>query len=93
MTTLVITRHPGLVQYLLVEGLVSGDCEIRTHASESDVKGKDVWGVLPHNLSCLCNTFTEIPLNIPAELRGAELSEEQVRQFAGKPVTYKVTRL
>lgn len=93
MTTLIITRHPGLVQYLLAEKLVPEDCEIRTHASESDVLGKHVWGVLPHNLSCLCESFTEVPLNLPPSLRGVELDEDQVRQFAGKPVTYKVTRL
>jgi len=90
MATLIITRHPGLVEFLKAKGYVPLDAEVKTHASGEDVAGKDVWGVLPHNLSCLCNTFTEVPLNLPAELRGVELTKEQVEQYAGEPVTYQV---
>jgi len=63
------------------------------HASPEAVKGRDVWGVLPHKLSCLTTSFTEVPLNLPPELRGVELTKEQVRQYAGDPVTYNVTRV
>ena len=87
---LVITRHKGLVEYLKEKGFVPDDCEVLGHATPDNVAGKDVWGVLPHNLSCLCNTFTEVPLNLPAELRGVELTKEQVEQYAGEPVTYQV---
>ena len=91
MKTLVVTRHPALVAYLREREFI-GDAEVVAHATPAQVAGKDVWGVLPHNLSCLTNSFTEIPLDLPAELRGMELSIEQVRQYAGLPVTYKVTR-
>ena len=90
MATLIITRHTGLVEFLKEQGYVSKDAEVKTHASAKDVEGKDVWGVLPHNLSCLCNTFSEVPLNLPAELRGVELTKDQVEQYAGTPVTYQV---
>lgn len=79
---LIVTRHPGLVEYLRERGMIAADARIVSHASAKDVAGQHVCGVLPHNLSCLCERFTEVPLVIPAELRGAELSLEQVREYA-----------
>ena len=87
---LVVTRHSGLVEYLREIGLADSSTEVIAHASPGAVAGKRVCGVLPHSLSCLCASFTEVPLSLPPELRGAELTVEQVRQYAGKPVTYKV---
>lgn len=87
---LVVTRHHGLVEYLRELGMVETGVEIIAHATPEAVTGKNVCGVLPHNLSCLCESFTEVPLTLPAELRGKELTVEQVRQYAGKPVTYTV---
>lgn len=87
---LVVTRHPGLVEYLRELGLATDKVQVVSHATPEAVTGKNVCGVLPHNLSCLCESFTEVPLNLPAELRGVELTLEQVRLYAGKPVTYVV---
>lgn len=87
---LIITRHPGLVSYLQEIGLADASTEVLGHATPDNVRGKHVCGVLPHSLSCLCASFTEVPLALPAELRGVELTLEQVRQYAGAPVTYRV---
>lgn len=88
---IIVTRHAGLVKYLKEIGMADDSTSVISHASPDSVRGKHVCGVLPHNLSCLCAFFTEIPLNVPPELRGHELNLEQVRQYAGRPVTYKVT--
>ncbi len=90
---LVVTRHPGLVEYLRELGLVTNETQVVAHATPELVKGKNVCGVLPHSLSCLCETFTEVPLLLTPELRGVELSLDQVREAAGEPVTYHVHRL
>ncbi len=90
MSTLIVTRHQGLVDYLVAKGFVTSDVEVVEHASADIVTGKHVWGVLPHSLSVLCSSFTEVPLSLPAELRGKELSMAEVEQYAGKPVTYMV---
>ena len=90
MSVLIVTRHAGLVAYLIAEGLVPADVEVVSHASPENVADKHVWGVLPHSLSCLTRSFTEIPLDLPAELRGVELSEDQVRKYAGEAVTYRI---
>ena len=87
---LVVTRHSGLVDFLREIGLAADQVTVLKHATAKDVTGKHVCGVLPHSLSCLCETFTEIPLNLPVELRGVELNLEQVRQYAGETVTYQI---
>ena len=87
---LVVTRHPALVDYLREKGLVDLNVEVLTHATAAQVAGRMVCGVLPHSLSCLCETFTEIPLRLTPEMRGKELSLETLREIAGDPVTYRV---
>ena len=87
---LVVTRHGALVEYLREIGLCDETVEVKAHATQMDVLDKRVAGVLPHNLSCLCDTYTEVPLSLPQELRGVELTLEQVRQYAGTARTYKV---
>jgi len=91
MIDLLVTRHQGLVEYCAAEGIITADTKVVPHATPDLIRGKHVLGVLPHSLSCLCETFSEIPLSLPPELRGKELSVAQVRQYAGKLVTYTVT--
>ena len=90
MKALVVTRHAALVEFLVGKGYISADSEVVEHATEETVKGKHVWGVLPRSLSCLCKSFTEVPMSIPSELRGKELSLDDMIKYAGKPVTYVV---
>lgn len=89
---IIVTRHPGLVEYLRELGLATAETVVISHAAPETIRGKRVCGVLPHSLSCLCESFTEVPLTLPAELRGKELSLAEVRQYAAAPVTYKVTK-
>lgn len=91
--TVIVTRHQGLVDYLIAEAIVPADAHVIAHATPEDLRDKHVVGVLPHNLSCLCASYTEIPLQLTPEMRGRELSEEEVREVAGEPATYKVTKL
>jgi putative CRISPR-associated protein (TIGR02620 family) len=90
---LVVTRHPGLIEYLKELDIVSDAVEVITHATPEAVTGRHVCGVLPHSLSCLTASFTEIPLRLTPELRGIELELETLRKIAGEPVTYKVERV
>ena len=87
---IVITRHAGLVEYLEEAGIIPAGTPVIGQASIEDVKGKHVIGVLPNFLAVHAASITEIPLDIPAELRGRELSVEQVRAYAGTPVTYVI---
>ena len=87
---LVVTRHPALVAYLVEEGVVPAETKVLSHVTMDDVAGQDVVGVLPLHLAWACASVTEVPLDLPPELRGVELTLEQVRRFAGEPRTYKV---
>jgi putative CRISPR-associated protein (TIGR02620 family) len=89
--TVVVTRHLGLVEYLLELGLCSSSVNVISHATVEDVKGKHVIGVLPLSLAVAAESVTEVPMRIPAELRGQELSLEQMRVYGGSPRTYRVT--
>jgi len=90
---LVVTRHPALIEYLQEIGLADSCTKVVSHASPDAVRGKHVCGVLPHSLSCLCESFTEVPLFLPVDLRGKELTLEQVRQYAQPAVTYQINKI
>lgn len=88
----VVTRHKGLVDYLNKNGFISDETVIIDHATPEAIAGKTVLGVLPHSLSCLCKVFAEIPLNLPPEMRGKELSLQDVEKYAGDIAYYVVQR-
>jgi|SRR5882672_5387301 len=91
METIVVTRHQGLVDYLIDIGFINQETPVITHATVGDVKGKHVVGVLPMYLAQHCRAVTEVPMeNLPLELRGKELTKEQVQQYAGKLTHYAV---
>lgn len=90
MHTVIVTRHPALVDYLIRARLVEPDTPVLTHASADDIRGKHVFGVLPLHLAAAADKVTEVPMSVPQSLRGTELTYEQVRDFAGTPVTYYV---
>ena len=90
---LIVTRHPALIDYLHEIGLADSSTEVVDHATPETVMGKNVCGVLPHSLSCLCERFTEVPLSLPVDLRGKELTLEQVRHYAQPAVTYQINKI
>lgn len=89
----VVTRHAALVEYLTELGVVPAGTEVVTHATAEQVRGRHVFGVLPLHLAAEAASVTEVTLRVPAELRGVELTLEQVREFAGPLVEYKVSRV
>lgn len=92
MNNIIVTRHIALVQHLRNVGIATDTSCVIAHATREDIEGKDVVGILPLSLACYANSITEVPLSLPLELRGKELSIEDVQRFAGAPVTYRVTR-
>jgi len=90
---IVVTRHRALVEYLREEGMVDDNVPVVDHASPDDVRGKHVFGVVPTLLALHADRVTEVPISVPRELRGKELSLEDVRKYAQSPITYKVVRL
>ena len=93
MEKIIVTRHPALVEYLKEIGVITGDEPVITHATEEDVMGKDVIGVLPLSLASVANRVTEVTLNLTPEMRGRELSLDEIRSVAGDVTTYTVVKL
>ena len=90
MEKVIVTRHPALVEFLAEQGIVG---EVVSHADEETVRGKHVFGVLPMRLAALCGRFTEVTLQLPAELRGKELSLEEIKACNPTLTTFKVVRV
>lgn len=91
--TIVVTRHSALLTVLIERGLVQPNTPVLQHVTASDVTGNHVIGVLPLALAALTESLTEVTLDLPQELRGKELTAEQVRQYMTGITTYKVTKL
>lgn len=90
--TVVVTRHRAMVQYLRELGLVDPNVRVIEHATEEDVRDRIVFGVLPLRLAALTVRMIEVPLLLPAEARGRELSLEEVRRYAAPPAVWIVRR-
>ena len=90
MKTVVVTRHPALVELLRERGLVTGEEPVVSHATPDQVRGRHVIGVLPLALAAEAASVTEIPLSLAPEDRGKELPVERLREVAGESRTYIV---
>ena len=90
---LVVTRHAALAAYLREIGAVGEDAEIIAHAGAEQIAGRVVAGPLPLHLAALAIEIVHVPLAVPPELRGAELTLEQVRALAGPVERYRVRKV
>ena len=88
---ILVTRHPALVEYFSNNGLTFD--KVITHATAKDVTGDDVYGVLPLHLASLANTVTTVDMNLPAEMRGKELSLTDIETYFTGMSTYKVKKI
>ena len=87
----VITRHKALLAYLLDKDIIKeGEFKLIEHADYKDIKGQDVIGVLPLQLASYAKSVTEVPLKLTPEMRGKELTFEEVEKVAQEPVQYIV---
>ncbi|MBT9153354.1 MAG: hypothetical protein DDT39_00011 [Firmicutes bacterium] len=89
-TTVIVSRHTALIEYLHAIGIAPVGAQVIAHATPADVAGKKVFGVLPLRLAALATSVVEVPLELPSELRGVELTLKQVQQYAGIPTEYTV---
>ena len=89
---IVVTRHPSYTRHLVNIGLIEEGVEVVGHATPETVTGKHViTSGLPLHLAALAEKLTTVGLFLPAELRGQELTLEQVAQYAQPPASYVVS--
>lgn len=91
---LVITRHNALVQHLREQGHIGEDATVLDHATEDDVLGQHVIGVLPIRLAEMCETYSECSLVLELQDRGvSDLPIERIREIAQPLTTYRIERV
>lgn len=87
---LIVTRHPALLDYLQELGFADDTTMVMSHVTAADIEGLVVAGVLPFHLAARARRVLEVPLHIPQEMRGVELTLNQIREFAGPVTEYSV---
>ena len=87
MDTVIVTRHAGLVEWLKRLGV---EGEVVSHADEDTVRGKRVYGVLPFRLAALADEFVEVSVDVPAELRGKELTADDIDSLNPQVTAWRV---
>lgn len=97
MTTYLITRHPGAIEWAKAVGV---EYDLHTeHLLDmcNFVEGDVVIGTLPINmvyeLNCHGVRYKHLSLNIPPHLRGHELSIEQLEECGACLEEYYVNRM
>lgn len=95
MTTFFVSRHPGAMEWAASQGLAVD--QLITHLDPSYVRSGDtVIGTLPVNLVAeVCARgarYLHLTLNLPTELRGKELSSDDMRQFGARTDEFRVVR-
>ena len=86
-----VTRHEALIEYFSNMGITFD--KVVAHATQEDVAGNDVYGVLPLRLASLANTVTTIDMNLPAEMRGKELSLTDIETYFAGMSKYQVKKI
>jgi CRISPR-associated protein Csx16 len=98
MTTLLISRHPSAIAW--VKSKLSVD-EVLTHLTDDDLikltPDHTVIGTLPiHLAAAVCDTgatFIYLSLDTPPELRGQELTIEQMNALGARLERYHLEKL
>jgi putative CRISPR-associated protein (TIGR02620 family) len=89
---IIVTRHAGLVAWLAARG-ITGD--VISHVTSPDqVSGRVVYGVLPLHLAAEAEEVVVVDMpRLPAELRGVDLTPEQMEEAGATLARYRVERL
>ena len=95
MTTFFVSRHPGAIQWAAQEGFKVD--QLVTHLDTSLIRpGDTVLGSLPVNMAAeICAQgarYFHLSLDLPAELRGKELTPEDMRQCGARLEEYDVRK-
>ena len=94
MTTWFVSRHPGALEWAARQGLRID--RFATHLDPAEVQGGDtVICSLPVNLAAVVcrrgGRYLNLSVTLPAELRGKELSADQLDQLGARLEEFRVT--
>ena len=87
--TIIVTRHQGLVDWLAQRGIVG---TVMPSVFADDVRGKHIVGALPLHLAAEAASVTTVAFQCPPELRGVDLTVQQLDDLGAKLETFVVTK-
>lgn len=95
MTTWLVTRHPGAVEWAARQQLVIG--RHVTHLDPLDLQpGDTVIGTLPVNLAAeVCSRggrYINISLDLPLSARGREITADEMERYGARLEEYTVEK-
>lgn len=95
MTTYFISRHPGAIEWAAEEGFAVD--KLVRHLDVSMIQAGDVvLGSLPVNMAAaICSKgarYLHLSLDLPSELRGKELTPEDMRRCGARLEEYIIQR-
>jgi putative CRISPR-associated protein (TIGR02620 family) len=83
MANIIITRHKATVQWLNSQGIYGTVIDHVDNSNAHLLIDNDVYGAIPYNFAAKCNSITTVELpDLPKELRGKELTFEQLNKYA-----------
>ena len=85
--TIIVTRHPGLVEWLEKQGITG---EVKASVTANDILGKHVVGALPAHIAQYAAYITSVDYFCPFEMRGKDLTAEQLDEMGAKLFDYIV---
>ena len=95
MATWIVTRHPGALQWMRRQGVVA--TRVVAHLDTNEIAdGDEVIGTLPVPLVAeVCARgarYLHLRINMPVELRGKELTEDQMNAMDAALEEFSVCR-
>lgn len=96
MTTYFVSRHSGAVQWAQQQNLIVD--QLVSHLDTTIIQSGDtVIGSLPVNLAaqvCAIGAhYLHLTLEVPVELRGCELSADQLEQLGARLQAFDITEV
>ncbi len=92
MTTWLVSRHPGAVEWIKRQG-IAVDHRVEHLDIDAIGSGDTVIGTLPINLVAeVCDrggSYRHLTLDLPPELRGRELSADDLRRCDARLESYR----
>lgn len=90
----IVSRHPGFVEYAKQQFCWAKDAPVYDHIDHySMIEGKTVFGNLPLELVWHASELITLDLtDVPKELRGSELTLDQVKQYQRGWHRYEINR-
>lgn len=95
MTTWLVTRHPGAVEWAARQG-IAVDRQVAHLDVREVAAGDTVIGTLPVNLAArVCARgarFLNLSIDVPPQARGRELTADELERYGARVEKYRVER-